>query len=780
VLIVPVRHHSPAAALHVERLVRERRPRAILVEGPSDADALIPLLLDAETEPPVALYAYRTAGGDGDGDGARAALYPFCRYSPEYAALRAGREVGAELRFCDVPAAATLAWTEEAEADDEAPDPADGAGPSGDRVVVPTADPPIPYAAFAERLARAAGFDAFDAFWEAAFEQELGTGGVERYLAAMTDFGAMARQSVEPAVAARDAARERHMAAVAAETGTDDGVLLVCGAAHAAAVARSLAVGDHGKCDPGETPVEVALIPFSYPRLSEQLGYGAGNRAPWYYGEVWRLGNDYDEATRRALVTLAWRLRRQGLVASLAQAIEAANLAAVLAAIRGKPAAGVDEVVDAAVAAFGQGQPTTVREALREVLVGEAVGRVTPRVGRTPLQAEFYAETGRLRLPVLDAPRQVLVHLADRREAAQSVFLHRLVTAEVPFGRELEGGLGGRGRAAEDDPLAQLGRVREKWELHWSPATDARLVERSAWGGSLVEVCRGLLRRRLAAATRVDEGSGILLRMALCDLPAEIPSALARCEGLAAGSADFPALARAAHHLDGLLAYGTARRLPEDRLADLGRRLFARAAVQLPAAVVCGDDAAEEVRAALLPLADLVRRGRPTAASPARFWQSVETVAELEAAHPGLRGLALSLLETGGRLPPGELARRLRAALVRDDAAANARLIAGLFALQRSALVRNRAIVAATTEFLLGLSLDQLTPLLPALRRGLGDLSGGERAYLLETIGAVLGLEAQRAWSVPTPSEAVVAWVREADAAVAATLADWEGRYGLG
>ena len=102
-LIVPVRHHSPAAALQVGRLIRERRPKVVLIEGPADANDLIEQLLDPATLPPVALYAYRRQGDD-----VRAAFYPFCAYSPEYVALRAGREVGAELRFCDLPASETL------------------------------------------------------------------------------------------------------------------------------------------------------------------------------------------------------------------------------------------------------------------------------------------------------------------------------------------------------------------------------------------------------------------------------------------------------------------------------------------------------------------------------------------------------------------------------------------------------------------------------------------------------------------------------------------------
>ena len=84
---------------------------------------------------------------------------------------------------------------------------------------------------------------------------------------------------------------------------------------------------------------------------------------------------------------------------------------------------------------------------------------MTPRAGRTPLQTEFYATCQALKLPILDQPKQILVHLPVSEEEAQSVFLHRLVTADIPFAHELEGGLGGGGRAVQGGPLRQL-RVR--------------------------------------------------------------------------------------------------------------------------------------------------------------------------------------------------------------------------------------------------------------------------------------------------------------------------------
>ncbi len=112
-------------------------------------------------------------------------------------------------------------------------------------------------------------------------------------------------------------------------------------------------------------------------------------------------------------------------------------------------------------------------------------------------------------------------------------------------------------------------------------------------------------------------------------------------------------------------------------------------------------------------------------------------------------------------------------------AADNARLVAGLFSLHRGTLVRNRALIGAVTEFLAGLELEQLTPLLPVLRRTLGTLSRAERSYLTETLGAVLGVTGGTARQTLTLTSTTAAWLREADAAVAATLKEWRERYGI-
>src|SRR4030095_15643832 len=54
----PIRHHSPACAWHVARVIRESRPSAILVEGPASFTPLISTILDNATKPPIAIYTH--------------------------------------------------------------------------------------------------------------------------------------------------------------------------------------------------------------------------------------------------------------------------------------------------------------------------------------------------------------------------------------------------------------------------------------------------------------------------------------------------------------------------------------------------------------------------------------------------------------------------------------------------------------------------------------------------------------------------------------------------
>src|SRR5262245_44648477 len=115
----PVRHHSPAAARYLESALRERMPKIVFIEGPAEANDLIPHVLDATTNPPIAIYSsYRDddnilglagiASAAPDIPASFSSWYPLLEYSPEYVAMKTAQAIGADMVFMDLPYHATI------------------------------------------------------------------------------------------------------------------------------------------------------------------------------------------------------------------------------------------------------------------------------------------------------------------------------------------------------------------------------------------------------------------------------------------------------------------------------------------------------------------------------------------------------------------------------------------------------------------------------------------------------------------------------------------------
>ncbi len=113
--LLPVRHHSPACARQVQRVIREWKPRAVLIEGPVTACSLIPAMIDPATKAPFAVYySYDdTAGAVSEEKEKYRCYYPFLDYSPELEALRTGEAQGAQVAFIDLPYGDILAASQE-------------------------------------------------------------------------------------------------------------------------------------------------------------------------------------------------------------------------------------------------------------------------------------------------------------------------------------------------------------------------------------------------------------------------------------------------------------------------------------------------------------------------------------------------------------------------------------------------------------------------------------------------------------------------------------------
>ena len=92
-----IRHHGPGCARSLLQALEQLQPDCLLVEGPPEGEALLPVLQSAELRPPVAMLVYM------QDEPSQAAFYPFAEFSPEWQALQWASRQGVATRFIDLP-----------------------------------------------------------------------------------------------------------------------------------------------------------------------------------------------------------------------------------------------------------------------------------------------------------------------------------------------------------------------------------------------------------------------------------------------------------------------------------------------------------------------------------------------------------------------------------------------------------------------------------------------------------------------------------------------------
>jgi hypothetical protein len=729
--VFPVRHHSPAAARLVERAILELRPKWVAIEGPSDSDDLVDLLLDPDTLPPVAIFAYT------EEEKPRSVFYPFAAYSPEYVALRAARKVGARTRFIDIPSGSAF----------------DEPRASGEEV-------PDVNLLLAERM----GYRSFEELWESLFE--IPGHDRDTFVRILDGYASILRELDLPD-AARDKARDAFMLREIEKLGArPEELLAVMGAFHAAGFAR-------GEVDPASVSIlpepaatRRTLIPYSFPRLSEQLGYGAGNRAPQYYQRVHDRECDFERASLETLVMFTDHLHSKGYAVSLADTIESFRLARTLARIREKGAPGLDEIRDATTACLLQGQSAPIVKFLWDIVVGRAIGQVTEKIGKNSLQEEFYRELRVRRIPVVDEPREFILHLTNATDVSSSIFLHRLRVIDVPFAKPA---------AQVKSRYEYLSQMREKWEVQWSPSVDAALVEKIALGSSLAQVCERLLTAKLAEEPTARGAAETLLEIAVTGLYGLYPRALKACDEAASQDADFASLAESCQKYQALISYGSSRQVAKEELSRLLARSYHRALLILPSGAQVPDEGGAAVREGVKILHEIATNSEVVDGE--MFFHVADALTTSYTAHPSVAGLSLALLNLSQRIPQDRLTVLLQQRLSAGNSSINAaNYLAGFLSINRLVVVKSRPLVKALDQFLQSIPKEEFTNGLPMLRRAFSGMTRGEIDYMIESLCAVHGIADASQGQQVVEGKTLEA-LKEADQEMKKMMDDWGGLF---
>ncbi|MEV8122890.1 DUF5682 family protein [Streptomyces sp. NPDC085944] len=722
-LLLGVRHHGPGSARAVRAALEAARPGVVLVEGPPEADVLIPLAAHEDMRPPVALLAHAV-----DEPG-RSAFWPLAEFSPEWVALRWALEHDVPARFIDLPAAHTLAMRAAAE---EAERRADGRN-TGDS---PGTAPPDVRGDPLAVLAAAAGHDDPERWWEDVIEHRgAGQGDVFAPFTALEEAMAALRETEadgeEGGAYDRDHVREAYMRLQvrAARREFARGVAVVCGAWHVPALRRKAGVAADRALLKGlpRTKVDMTWVPWTHRRLSRAGGYGAGIESPGWYGHLFAAA---DRPVERWLTRVAGLLRAEDRAVSPAHVIEAARLAGALAVLRGRPLPGLSETTDAVRAVLCDGSDVPLALVRDRLVVGDVLGEVPTGAPAVPLQQDLTRTQRRLRLKPEAPERELELDLRKETDAARSRLLHRLGLLGVGWG----------------EPVASrsTGTFRETWRLRWEPELSVRVAEAGVWGTTVLSAATARAEADALTAQGLAEVTALAERCLLAELPDALAPVMRVLADRAALDTDVGHLAEALPALVRALRYGDVRGTDTGALAEVAAGLAERVFVGLPAACAALDtDAAEEMRrhvdavhtaVGLLGDAPTPRDGDLRAR-----WRAVLRTLSARDTVPGVvRGRAVRLLLDDGELAPDEAGRLMGLALSPGTAPADAAAWIEGFVGGGSGggmlLLHDERLLALIDAWLTGVPADAFTNVLPLLRRTFSAYEPGVRRSLGELV----------------------------------------------
>jgi len=713
-----IRHHGPGCARSLVRAFDALRPDCVLIEGPSEAEGQLQSVAAEGMCPPVALLSYCP-------DEPRLAVYhPFAEFSPEWQALRWAVAGNVPARFIDLPLVHGLALDKaEREADAASPEELRDnqiaeAPEAGTTDPLETGDP-------LHWLAHAAGYADGEAWWNHMVE-ERGDG--EQLFAAIAEamttlraeVGDRHRSAVETQ---REALREAHMRQCirAAQKEGFERIAVVCGAWHLGGLlSETTAKADLAMLKGlPKVKVQTTWVPWTYRHLARASGYGAGIHSPGWYEHLWK---SHDSPHPRAvgwLVRVARLMRDRDLDCSSAHLIEAARLADALAALRERPAPGLEELHEATRTVLTLGDDAVLHFINDALVVGDRFGSVPPGVPTVPLQRDVEQAQKTLRLKPEALQKTLDLDLRNANDLARSHLLHRLNLLDVPWGTVAKVGRSSRGT------------FHEIWTLLWQPEFVLRLIEASLWGQTVAQAATARVIDRCSRIESLAELSALVDSVLLADLDRAVASATHALEDRAAVTGDAQQLLAALPPLANVFRYGNVRQTDAAMVGHVLDGLIVRAAISLPLASSSLDDgAADALRDKLLGAHAAVglRQGEE---QTARWQTALVQLAGQVGAHELLQGVATRLLLDAGTWSTEQTAQALSLHLSAGaEPSKAAAWLDGFLNRNAVVLLHDTGVWRLVDEWLAGLTGDHFVRVLPLVRRTFSVFGSGERRDL--------------------------------------------------
>ncbi len=720
IILLPVRHHSPACAFHVNRTIEEIRPAVILVEGPDNADALIPVMVHEETKAPFAIYySYHDQSGRISEEKAHyKCYYPFLDYSPELAALRAGNRLGIRTAFIDLPYGDILAASREGrgllQAEEEKSNYNDDYLLSRNEYLL--------------KLCERTGLRSFDEFWEKYFELNGMQKENVRWFGNLLVYCGLARENTPRESMEEDGclAREAYMAERIREhakrlAGTEGKVLVVTGGFHTPGL-KALLAGEEERKKHDKVPEKdqgVYLMPYSMEAADALNGYASGMPFTGFYQKIWdrtnESGTPCEDVVLDMIVAAGKETRRKEGYLSTYDEICACAMARGLAGLRGKQEPGAYELLDAVLSSFVKGEYNLASDApmriLRRMMTGNAVGALCRQADVPPIIYDFQEECRRFGLKINSTleTEVTLSIFSNPKHRRESMFFNRMLYLNTAFVRKIKG------------PNLQLKKdrnlMREIWKYKWSSQVNAALIEVSVYGATLEEAVISLVKEELKKELGARESALLLTRVFEMGLKDQTEPVFVRVHELLLQDTDFYSVAEALkslmmmEELESL--YGS--RLDFGELIAIGcRKLIGL----LPAMARIKDEDLDSCMNALKLLYRVTGRESMAGQERSDYFSVLEKMTRDGEINAGLNGCVHGILYGSGREAADEIEMVCKGYLggTKEQLFSTAQFFRGLFFTARDLVFIGEQFVRMLDGFYGTVSEEEFMELLPKLR----------------------------------------------------------------
>ncbi len=522
-LLFPIRHHSPVCSYQLVRTIAEYKPDIILIEGPENANELIPVLSDENTRLPAAFYCFykdRKKLVTEDAEDHKC-YYPFLYASPEYNAVKQAKKLGIPSKFIDLPYYEILIHTEKNEGLRK--EEAGKKQTYGD-------DSRLILSKFYDILCEKTNIRTFEEFWEKYFEISGIYLTPKQFVKQMHTYCILTRQYENEDRLKKDATleRETHMAYnILAAMQEYKRVLVVTGGFHSIGIYKIIQNGSvkpvkQHKIHDGDSGCFPTV--FSYENSDALHGYASGMRTPKFYDEiaVKLLQNDepdsvYDYVTLDLLALTAKECAKSDIPVSMADVSAARSLMQGLCALRNIKQCGMAELTDGITSTFIKGEKTLSSsmplKILSKLATGNEIGCIGDKTHISPLITDFESNCEKFGLSYKTSiPKDVDVPLfAAEKSSELSKFFHRLDFLDCDFAKMLKGPDLHRNK--------DRSRVRESWRYKRTPNVDSILTDHTAEGTTIKEACLSVAKKRLRAEHRLETAAEIAVDCFLMGLP---------------------------------------------------------------------------------------------------------------------------------------------------------------------------------------------------------------------------------------------------------------------